>query len=118
MAERLDLALISPFDPFTEPSSLCQRWKAWRHCFQTYLLEMNIADRTQQRSLLLYQVGQHTEDIFDTIHNNGQPADYDTAMRKLGEYFLPKRNVTYEIFQFRQAVQQPGESVDRYATHL
>ena len=118
MAQRLDLAPLSPFDPFTEPNSLGQRWKAWRRRFQTYLLAMNITDPTQQRALLLYQVGQHTQDIFDTIPNNGQPADYDTAMRKLEEYFLPKRNVTYEIFQFRQAVQQPGESVDQYATRL
>ena len=118
MTQRLDLALRSLFDPFTEPSSLGEGWKAWRRRFQTYLLAMNITDPTQQRALLLYQVGQQTQDIFDTIPNNGQPTNYDTAMRKLDEYFLPKRNVIYEIFQFRQAVQQPGESVDQYATRL
>ena len=118
MAQRLNLALISPYDPFTEPSWLSQRGKAWRHCFQTYLLAMNITDSTQQRALLLYQVGEHTQDIFDTIPNNGQTADYIKAMSKPDKYFLPKRNVTYGISQFCQAAQQPGESVDQYATRL
>ena len=41
-----------------------------------------------------------------------------TAMEKLDNYFTPKKNVTYEIFQFRKAVQQSGERVDQFATRL
>ena len=37
---------------------------------------------------------------------------------KLDEYFSPKKNVTYEIFQFCQATQQTGESVEQFATRL
>ena len=44
--------------------------------------------------------------------------DYDTAMKKLDEYFSPKKNVDYKIFQFRQAVQQKGETVDQLTTRL
>ena len=33
-------------------------------------------------------------------------------------YFSPKKNVDYEIFQFRQAIQQPSETVDQFATRL
>ena len=97
MAQRLDLAPLSPFDPFTEPSSLGKRWKAWRRRFQAYLLAMNITDATQQRALLLYQVGQHTQDMFDTIPDNGQLADYNTVMRKLDEYFLFIKLTLYSI---------------------
>ena len=39
-------------------------------------------------------------------------------MTKLDEYFSPKKNVDYEIFQFRQAVQKAGETVDQFATRL
>ena len=39
-------------------------------------------------------------------------------MEKLGSYFNPKKNVAYEIFQFRKAVQQSGETVDQFATRL
>ena len=33
-------------------------------------------------------------------------------------YFMPKKNVDYEFFQFRQAVQKPGETVDQFTTRL
>ena len=39
-------------------------------------------------------------------------------MAKLNAYFMPKKNVDYEIFQFRQAVQKPGEAVDQFTTRL
>ena len=32
--------------------------------------------------------------------------------------FPPKKNVDYQVFQFRQAVQQPGETVDQFVTRL
>ena len=39
-------------------------------------------------------------------------------MEKLDEYFSPKKNVVYEIFQFRQAKQNIGETTDLFATRL
>ena len=39
-------------------------------------------------------------------------------MTKLDECFSPKKNVDYEVFQFRQAVQKPGETVNQFATWL
>ena len=50
------------------------------------------------------------------LANTGE--DYDTAKTKLDKYFSPKKNVTYEIFQFRQATQQAGESVKQFTTRL
>ncbi len=44
--------------------------------------------------------------------------DYRTAQTKLDEYFSPKKNVDYEIFQFRQAAQAPGEAVEQFTTRL
>ena len=44
--------------------------------------------------------------------------DYATAVAKLDEYFLPKKNVDYETFQFRQATQQTGETLDQFVTRL
>ena len=66
--------------------------------------------------MLLYQVGTETKGIFETLANTGE--DNDTAKTKLDEYFSPKKNVTYEIFQFRQATQQASESVKQFATIL
>ena len=77
---------------------------------------MNISDDKQKRALLLYQAGPETQEIFETLTDTGD--DYKTAQEKLDAYFSPKKNVDYEIFQFRQAVQQPGETVDQFATRL
>ena len=118
MATHIDLPSLQPFDPYTDPSSVGQRWKSWRRRFQTYISAINVTDKTQQRALLLYQVGQATQEIFDTIPNNGADDDYKTALEKLDAYFLPKKNVDYEIFKFRQAIQHNGETVDQYVTRL
>ena len=40
------------------------------------------------------------------------------AMEKLDAYFSPKKNVDYEIFQFRQAKQNIVETTDQFATPL
>ena len=44
--------------------------------------------------------------------------DYATPQAKLDENFSPRKNVDYEVFQFRQAVQQSGETVDQFVTRL
>ena len=54
--------------------------------------------------------------IFQNTADTGE--DYATANAKLDQYFLPKKNVDYEIFQFRQAMQRPEETVDQFVTHL
>ena len=77
---------------------------------------MNITDDKQKRALLLYQAGPETQEIFETLTDTGD--DYKTAQEKLDAYCSPKKNVNYEIFQFRQAVQQPGETVDQFTTRL
>ena len=116
MASKIDLAPLPPFDPVSEPSSISQRWKSWTKRFQTYIAAMNIKDDKQKRALLLYQAGEATQEIFDTLPNTGE--DYATAQEKLDEYFSPKKNVDYQIFQFRQAVQQSGETIDQFVTRL
>ena len=116
MAAKLDLVPLPPFDPLNEPSLLSQRWKNWTKGFQTYVAAMNITDDKQKRALFLYQAGPATQEIIETLSDTGD--DYKTVQEKLDAYFLPKKNVDYEIFQFRQAVQLPGETVDQFATRL
>ena len=65
--------------------------------------------------LLLYQAGQATQEIFDSYTETEE--DFVTVMTKLDGYFSMK-NVDYVVFQFRQAVQKAGETVDQFATRL
>ena len=107
---------LPPFDPVGDPTSLSQRWKSWKRRFETYLVALNITDDKQKPALLLYQAGQETQKIFDTLTETGE--DYSTTLAKLAEYFLPKKNLNYETFQFRQATQKSNETVDQFVTRL
>ena len=71
---------------------------------------------TSKSKSVLYCYTKETQDLFDTFTNTG--TDYKTPMNKLDAYFSPKKNVDYEIFQFRQAKQQESETVDQFVTRL
>ena len=54
---------------------------------------------------LLYYAEEEVCDIFETLPESGD--DFETAKEKLPEYFDPKKNVEYDIYNFRQAKQNP-----------
>ena len=64
---------------------------------------------------MLYQAGQATHGIFDTLPETGDD-DYETAVAKLDEYFTPKKNC--EILKFRRAKQQQHETIEQCMTRL
>ena len=72
--------------------------------------------RQAKKSIVTYQAGETTQEIFETLSNTGE--DYKMAKDKLNAYFAPKKNVYFEIFQFRRATQQPGETIDQFVTRL
>ena len=113
---RIDLTPLVSFDPLSDPTSLGQRWKAWKRRFEIYVVAQNITDGARKRALLLYQVGQATQEIFDAIPDTGD--DYDTAINKLDGYFSPKKNLDYEVFKFSSTTHNVGETVDLYVTRL
>ena len=68
----------------------------------TCLVVVNVKDEAQQRALLLYQAGEATQEILESLADTGENDDCRKAIDKLEEYFSPRKNVNYEIFQFRQ----------------
>jgi hypothetical protein len=71
MAVRLEVHPLPPFDPTSDPTSVDQRWKTWSKRFETYLVALNITEDKQKRALLLYQAGQATQEIFETLQDTG-----------------------------------------------
>lgn len=116
MATKIDIPPLPQFDPHSHQSSLSQWWKSWMKRFETYLVPANITDDKQKRAMLLYQVGSAAQDIFEILSDTG--SDYATSKKKLDDYFSPKKNVDYEVFQFQQAKQLSGESVKQFATRI
>ena len=116
MAHKVNIAPLPPFDPAADPTSLSQRWKTWKRRFETYLAAVNVTDDKRKRALLLYHAGQETQKLFDTFTDTGDT--YATALKRRDNYFAPKKNVDFKTFQFRQAVQQDGETINQYVARL
>ena len=81
-----------------------------------YIVAMNITNDKQKRVLLLYPAGEAIQEILEMLPETGE--DCATAQAKLDKYFSPKKNVDYLVFQFHQAVQQPGETMNQFVTRL
>ena len=54
------------------------------------------------------------QEIFETLPETGE--DYTTSQTR--QVFSPKKNIDCQVFQFHQAVQQPGETLDHFVTGL
>ena len=59
---------------------------------------MNITNDKQKRVLLLYQAGEATQEISETLPEMGD--DYATAQAKLDKYFSPRKMLTTKYFNF------------------
>ena len=79
-------------------------------------MTVGVTDDQQKRALLLYQAGAETQKIFKVIPEAGN--NYASAMKKLDDYFTPKKNIEFEVFQFRQTTQHDGETIDQFVTRL
>ena len=111
---------LPPFPPFNvedDPTATGRRWTKWKKRFENFLA-MDIDDETRKRALLLHYIGSSAFDIFETLTDTGDEKDYKKAMDRLTEHFTPQRNVDYEIYLFRQARQQPTETLDKFTTRL
>ena len=106
------------FDPFDmhADGAIAQRWRKWIKRLENLFVAAAIADKKRQRALLLYYAGEEVCEIFETLVDTGD--DFATAKEKLTEYFDPKKNVEYEIYTFRQARQNPGESMNAFHSRL
>ena len=110
---------VPEFDPDVEiGASLATRWNTWIQDFEMFLTASGITDKKQMRALLLYQAGTRVREIFRQLNETGTDDDYDTAKSKLKEHFQPQENRRYEVFKFREAKQDPNETLDQFHTRL
>ena len=72
---------------------------------KSVLLLLTSRKKGGKAPFLLYYAEEEVCDIFETLPESGD--DFDTAKEKLPEYFDPKKNVEYDIYNFRQAKQNP-----------
>jgi len=112
----LQLPAVQPFSVSVDRTTLGQRWLKWVKSLEYYMVASKITDKAQKRAMLLHLSGPEVQDVFETLSGTGD--DYDAALASLTQYFQPRKNVSFERHSFRQAAQQPNESMDAYVTRL
>ena len=84
--------------------------------FELFIVASGITDRKQKIALLLHFVGGNHREIYKTL--KGRNDNFDAVQTKLTNYFKSKKNVTYERYVLKNAVQEKYESSSSYNTRL
>lgn len=116
MQSTLNQASIQSFDTETDPSLLGTRWNKWIQHFKNLIIAMNITGDVPEKALMLRLTEKHVHDIYDTFAT--EEDGYTETKMKLNNYFSPKKNTQFLVYQFRKAVQQHGEKLDTCQTRL
>ena len=110
-----------PFQPHVDSGDVATRWKKWSGKFNNLMVALDITDDARQIALLLHYVGDETNDIFDTLtvaNTDSTHTAIDNAISALTDHFVPKENMEFEIYKFRQAHQQQEEDFNSFLTRL
>ena len=110
---------LPTFHVHSDASPTVVRWKKWLRRFENMMIGLNIKDdMKRKRALLLHYAGEEINDIFETLPDTGEETDYQTAVDALNAHFAPTANLEFSIYCFRQAKQQPNETLDTFHTRL
>ena len=93
-----------------------QIWREWIETLETYFLAANIVDSKRRKALLLYLGGDQLRIIYKTLGDSAET--FKNAKKLLDIHFQGKKNLAFERYKFRQAVQSPEESMKMYVTKL
>lgn len=112
----------TPFDLKNDLSNINNRWKRWVERFENFLVASNITDDGRKRAMLLHYAGEDVYDLFQTLPTP-TPTDppltpYLQTLTILNNYFKPKTNKDFEIYNFRQAKQETNETINQYYARL
>ena len=121
MAQGFHILPVPEFQPDAEVgSSLASKWWTWLADFKMFVTASGITNTTRKPGYinLLYLAGSGVRETFQHLYDTGSADDYDTAKTKLTTHFEPEQNRCYEVYRFRVAKQEQGETLDQYHTRL
>ena len=61
---------------------------------------------------MLHLIVSAWQEIFGTLSDTGE--NYESAIESLDSYFMPKKNLIYESYNFLSAMQNSAETIDAY----
>ena len=98
-------------------TNLAKKWDIWKEDFNLFVAASGITNNEQKKALLLHVAGKEVREIYRAIPETSGD-DFAEVVKKLDDYFKPKKNLSYERYMFKKAVQQEGEDAASYITRL
>ena len=101
-------------------TNLSKKWDVWKDDFSLFVMASGINNVDQKKALLLYIAGEEVREIYRAMPANANNVvdTYDSIIRKLDDYFKPKKNLSYERYVFKKAKQLEDEDAATYITKL
>ena len=101
----------------SDTTNLSKKWMLWKEDFTLFVEASGVTKDGQKKALLLHVAGKEVKEIYRSLHP--VPNDnYQAVIERLDEYFIPKKNLSYERYLFKKAQQETVEDTATYITRL
>ena len=101
----------------TRAENVSMRWKKWKRAFNLYITAKNYTNDDRKVATLLYMSGFEVQELYYSIVGDEQK-NYKQCVEVLDNHFIPKSNVIFERYEFRQMNQDANETVDQFVCRL
>ena len=75
-----------------------------------------LSDNKQKQAVLLHLIGPAGQEILNTLSDTGD--NYESTIASLDSYFMSKKKLIYECYNFLNVWQNAAETIDVYTTCL
>ncbi|XP_063634881.1 uncharacterized protein K02A2.6-like [Cydia splendana] len=104
-------------------SSIGSKWERWKRSLFIYIDAADVTSDVKKRATLLHFGGTSLQDIYYNLPGAEVKAAvgvdvFDTAIKKLDEYFVPKTNRVFERHMFRLIKQEDKEKFESFLVRL
>ena len=99
-----------------DASQQSQQWTDWIAELELYFTADNITADKRKYALLLYLGGSEIRDIYNTLEDENKT--FSSARELLNKYFVDKKNLVFERYQFNSLQQKSEESAKAFLVRL
>ncbi|XP_077485361.1 uncharacterized protein LOC144095537 [Amblyomma americanum] len=117
--QRATLAGIKPPQPFYFHNAA--DWPSWIEEFEDYSFASGLSEKKEEIQVrtLLYTMGRKAREILRSLAVKDEDLKtFKVVKAKFEAYFVHTKKTVYESARFNRRRQQPGETVDEFATNL
>lgn len=113
---------LTPPTPLQLQGNKAEQWKKWKQRWANYCIASGLSTKQAaiQTATFLHVIGEEGMDIFNTFkwEAEGDQSRLETILQRFEEYFVPKKNITFERHIFNSRHQREGETIDDFVKEL